>query len=74
MTETSEGRCRAQWRPYGVAFSCTDDGAGIRNPYGDYPGYLSLMIERFNRADEDVAGASYVHDLSFIVNCDGQIL
>jgi hypothetical protein len=44
-----------------LAFSSTDDGAGIRNPYGGYPGYLSLMIESFNRADEDawLVGASY---------------
>jgi hypothetical protein len=43
-----------------LAFSSTDDGAGIRNPYGGYPGYLSLMIESFNRADEDawLVGAS----------------
>jgi hypothetical protein len=44
-----------------LAFSSTDDGAGIRNPYGGYPGYLSLMIKSFNRADEDawLIGASY---------------
>jgi hypothetical protein len=44
-----------------LAFSSTDDGAGIRNPYGGYPGYLSLMIKSFNRADEDawLVGASY---------------
>ena len=44
-----------------LAFSSTDDGAGIRNPYGGYPGYLSLMIKSFNRADEDawLLGASY---------------
>jgi hypothetical protein len=44
-----------------LAFSSTDDGAGIRNPYGGYPGYLSLMIKSFNRADEDawLVGTSY---------------
>ncbi len=44
-----------------LAFSSTDDGARIRNPYGGYPGYLSLMIKSFNRADEDawLIGASY---------------
>jgi hypothetical protein len=44
-----------------LAFSSTDDGARIRNPYGGYPGYLSLMIKSFNRADEDawLVGASY---------------
>jgi hypothetical protein len=44
-----------------LAFSSTDAGATIRNPYGGYPGYLSLMIQSFNRADEDawLVGASY---------------
>ena len=44
-----------------LAFSSTDDGARIRNPYGGYPGYLSLMVKSFNRADEDawLIGASY---------------
>ena len=44
-----------------LAFSSTDNGARIRNPYGGYPGYLSLMIKNFNRADEDawLVGASY---------------
>ena len=44
-----------------LAFSSTDDGARIRNPYGGYPGYLSLMIKSFNRADEDawLVGVSY---------------
>lgn len=44
-----------------LAFSSTDDDAGIRNPYGGYPGYLSLMIKSFNRPDEDawLVGLSY---------------
>ena len=44
-----------------LAFSSTDDGAKVRNPYGGYPGYLALMIKNFNRADEDawLVGASY---------------
>jgi hypothetical protein len=44
-----------------LAFSATDDGAGIRNPFGGYPGYLALMVENFDRADEDawLVGASY---------------
>ncbi len=44
-----------------LAFSTTDDGARVINPYGGYPGYLALMIENFNRADEDawLVGASY---------------
>ena len=44
-----------------LAFSSTDSGAGVINPYGGYPGYLALMIKNFNRADEDawLVGASY---------------
>jgi hypothetical protein len=44
-----------------LAFSSTDDGARIRNPFGGYPGYLSLMVKSFNRAEEDawLVGASY---------------
>lgn len=43
-----------------LAFTSTDD-ARIRNPFGGYPGYLSLMISSFNRAEEDgwLAGFSY---------------
>ncbi len=43
-----------------VAFSSTDN-TRIRNPYGGYPGYLSLMIQSFNRAKEDgwLVGLSY---------------
>ena len=43
------------------AFSITADGAKVRNPYGGYPGYVSLMISNFNRADEKawLIGLSY---------------
>jgi len=43
------------------AFSSTGKESGIRSPFGGYPGYLSLMLEDFNRADEDawLVGLSY---------------
>jgi hypothetical protein len=43
------------------AFTHTDEGARIRNPYGGYPGYTSLMLRNFNRAGEDawLIGLSY---------------
>ena len=43
-----------------AAFTSTGD-VRIRNPFGGYPGYLSLMIQSFNRADEDgwLLGLSY---------------
>jgi len=44
-----------------AAFSSTDDEERIRNPFGSYPGYLSLMQRNFNRAGEDawLVGLSY---------------
>ena len=43
------------------AFSSTSDRDRIRNPYGGYPGYLSLMLRNHNRAGENawLIGASY---------------
>lgn len=44
-----------------AAFSMTAGGADVRNPFGSYPGYLSLIRTNFNRADEDawLLGAAY---------------
>ena len=43
------------------AFSKTDSESTIRNPWGGYPGFLSLMIKDFYRASEDawLVGFSY---------------
>jgi hypothetical protein len=48
-----------------LAFTSTDD-AGIRNPFGGYPGYLSLMIQSFNRAEEDGWLVGFSYDFSRI--------
>lgn len=44
-----------------LAHTSTDDDARIRSPFGGYPGYLSIIINDFNRADEEawLLGASY---------------
>jgi hypothetical protein len=44
-----------------TAFSITADMQNIMNPYGSYPGYLSLMEKDFNRAGEKawLLGFSY---------------
>jgi hypothetical protein len=44
-----------------LAFSSVDNDSGIRNPWGGYPGYLSLIHKDFNRAGEDawLIGLSY---------------
>jgi hypothetical protein len=39
-----------------VAVSVVDDEARIRNPWGSYPGYLSMMLRSFNRADQKAWG------------------
>ncbi len=62
-TYVFSGKVSGSWRNAVVtlAFSSTDDNDRIRSPYGGYPGYLSLMLSDFKRADEDawLAGASY---------------
>jgi hypothetical protein len=44
-----------------LAFSSVDNDSGIRNPWGGYPGYLSLVNKDFDRAGEDawLIGLSY---------------
>jgi len=44
-----------------LAYTSVSDDSGIRSPFGGYPGYLSLMIQDFNRADEEgwLIGVSY---------------
>lgn len=44
-----------------LAGTKTDDNDGIRSPYGGRPSYISLMLEDFDRADEEawLVGLSY---------------
>jgi hypothetical protein len=44
-----------------LAFSRTSDNHRIQNPFGGYPGYLSIIVKDFNRAGEDawLVGLSY---------------
>ncbi len=46
-----------------IAVSVVDDEAGIRNPWGSYPGYLSMMLRSYNRADQKswgIGASSYL--------------
>jgi len=45
----------------GFAFSTTSNDRRIISPYGGYPGYISLMVNDFNRAGEEafLLGLSY---------------
>lgn len=51
---------------FAVAFSTTEDDAGIRSPYGGYPGYLSIIINDFNRAGEDAWLVGFAYDFADI--------
>jgi hypothetical protein len=55
---------RVLWRglSVGVATHFTDDDASIRSPWGTWPGYLSLMVTDFNRANEKAFGAGVKYD------------
>ncbi len=48
-----------------LAFTSTGDDR-IRSPFGGYPGYLSLMIQSFNRAQEDGWLVGFSYDFSRI--------
>lgn len=48
------------------AFSTTASNSGIRSPYGSYPGYLSLIVKDFNRADEDAWLVGFSYNFSFL--------
>jgi hypothetical protein len=47
-----------------LAGATTGPGANIMNPYGKYPGYVSLMQEFFNRAGEDAVLVSASYDFT----------
>ena len=44
-----------------AAFSITGDGNNIQTPWGSFPGYLSMIDQDFDRADEKawLIGAAY---------------
>ncbi|MGH7390197.1 MAG: OprD family outer membrane porin [Candidatus Rokuibacteriota bacterium] len=55
---------RLLWRglSLGVATHFTGDEASIRSPWGSWPGYLSLMVTDFDRANEKAFGAGLKYD------------
>ncbi|MEA3274270.1 MAG: OprD family outer membrane porin [Pseudomonadota bacterium] len=44
-----------------LAYTSTANDSGIRSPFGGYPGYISLIVQDFDRAGEDawLLGLSY---------------
>jgi outer membrane porin, OprD family len=55
---------RVLWRglSVGVATHFTSDEAAIRSPWGSWPGYLSLQVTDFNRANEKAFGVGVKYD------------
>jgi hypothetical protein len=55
---------RVLWRglQVGVATHFTGDEASIRSPWGSWPGYLSLMVTDFDRANEKAFGVGVKYD------------
>jgi hypothetical protein len=48
----------------GVGGQVTGDGQTIQAPWGSYPGYLSLIQEDFQRANEKAVGVAVAYDFS----------
>jgi len=55
---------RLLWRglTFGFATHFTGDGANIRSDYGGWPGYLSLQVTDFDRANEKAFGFGLKYD------------
>jgi hypothetical protein len=55
---------RVLWRglSVGMATHFTGDEASIRSPWGSWPGYLSLMVTDFDRANEKAYGVGVKYD------------
>jgi hypothetical protein len=55
---------RVVWRglSVGAAGHFTDDDASIASPWGSWPGYLSLMVTDFDRANERAFGVGVKYD------------
>jgi hypothetical protein len=51
----------------GAAFSITGAGNNIQSPWGSYPGYLSLIDQDFNRANEKAVLVGVAYDFARIL-------
>lgn len=63
-TWNAGGGMRLLWRglSVGVAAHATSDEESIRSPWGSWPGYLSLMVTEFDRANEKAFGIGLKYD------------
>jgi hypothetical protein len=53
---------------FDAAFTTTSEGGVTQSPYGGHPGYLSSMIQDFNRAGENAWGVGLSYDFSFLLD------
>jgi hypothetical protein len=56
------GRLLFKGLSVGAATHFTGDEASIRSPWGSWPGYLSLMVTDFDRANEKAFGVGVKYD------------
>jgi hypothetical protein len=58
------GGARLLWRglSVGTALHVTGDQASISSPWGSWPGYLSMLVTDFNRANEKAFGVGVRYD------------
>jgi outer membrane porin, OprD family len=68
-TQVGGVRAQALYRDLTLttAFSITADGNTIQNPWGSYPGYLSLIDQDFNRANEKAVLVGVAYDFSRVL-------
>jgi hypothetical protein len=68
-TQVGGVRVQAIYRELTVtgAFSITGAGNNIQSPWGSYPGYLSLIDQDFNRANEKAVLVGVAYDFSRIL-------
>jgi hypothetical protein len=60
------GRIAMSYRNFTLSagFTTTDSEMKIQNPFGSYPGFVSLMRRNFNRAGEDAWQVGVAYDFS----------
>jgi hypothetical protein len=68
-TQAGGARVQAIFRDLTLlaAFSITGDGNTIQNPWGSFPGYLSMLDQDFDRADEKAWVVGAVYDFGKLV-------
>jgi hypothetical protein len=68
-TQVGGARIQAIWRELTLtaAFSITGSGNTIQAPWGSYPGYLSLIDQDFDRANEKAVLVGVAYDFSRVL-------